>query len=67
MQSSFSGGVLVIKAGVRRSRHDPSGGLLGYCLESQHSQKGHLDETLEQTRKVPKKHLEPTGNCAQGA
>ena len=30
---SFFGGILVIKAGVRRSRPDHDGGLLGYCLK----------------------------------
>ena len=29
---SFFGGILVIRAGVRRSQHDPSGGLLGYFI-----------------------------------
>ena len=33
MHFSFFGGILVIKAGVRRSRPDHDGGLLGYCLE----------------------------------
>ena len=35
MHSSLFGGILVIEAEaeVRRSQHDPAGGLLGYCLE----------------------------------
>ena len=33
MQSSFFGGILFIKAAVRRSQPDHDGGLLGYCLE----------------------------------
>ena len=33
MHFSFFGGILVITAGVRRSWHDPGGGLLSYCLE----------------------------------
>ena len=33
MHSSFFRGILVIKAGVRRSRYDHNGGPLGYCLE----------------------------------
>jgi len=33
MHSSFFGGILVIKAGVRRSQYDRDGGLLVYCLE----------------------------------
>ena len=33
MHSSFFGGILVIKAGVRRSQYDHDGGLLGCCLE----------------------------------
>ena len=52
--SSFSGGLLVIDAGVR-SLYDHGGGLLGSCLEEQNLRKGHMDERLEQTRKVPKK------------
>ena len=56
MHSSFFGGILVIKAGVRRSQYVHDGGLLGYCLESQYLQKGHFDERLEQNKKVPEKH-----------
>ena len=33
MHSPFLGGSLVIKVGVRRSRYEHDGGLLGYCLE----------------------------------
>ena len=33
MHPSFFEGILVIKAGVRRSQQDHDGGLLGYCLE----------------------------------
>ena len=33
MHSSFFVGVLVLKASIRRSRHDHDGGLLDYCLE----------------------------------
>ena len=33
MHSSFFGGILVIKAGDRRSQPAHDGGLLGYCLE----------------------------------
>ena len=55
MHSSFFGGILVIKGGVRRSRYDHDGGLLGYCLESQSLRKGHIDQRLEQTRRVPEK------------
>ena len=32
MHSSFFGGILVIKVGVRRSQPDYDGGLLVYCL-----------------------------------
>ena len=55
MRSSFFGGILVIKAELGTSCHDPDGGLLGYCLEEQSFQKGHIDQRLEQTRKVPDK------------
>ena len=33
MRSSFFGGILVIKADVKRSQQDHDGGLRGYCLE----------------------------------
>ena len=33
MHSSFFGELLVIKFGIRRTRCDPRGGLLDYCLE----------------------------------
>lgn len=32
MHSSFFLGILVIEAGIRRSQHDPGGGLLGYGI-----------------------------------
>ena len=43
MHSSFFGGILVIKAEVRKSRADGDGGLRGYCLEEQYLQKGRID------------------------
>ena len=43
MHSSFFGGILVIKAEVRKSRADGDGGLQGYCLEEQYLQKGRID------------------------
>ena len=56
MHSSLFRGIFVINTGVKRSRHDHDGGLLGYCLEQQHLGKGHIDQRLEQTRKIPEKH-----------
>ena len=56
MHSSFFGRILAIEAGVRRSQWDLGGGLLGYCLELQYLQNWHLDQRLEQTRRVPEKH-----------
>ena len=56
MHSSFIGGTLVMKAGVRTSQRDPDGSLLGYCLEIEYLPKRHIDQRVEQTRKVPEKH-----------
>ena len=44
------------QSGVRRPQPDHSDGLLGYCLELWYLRKGHIDQRLEQTRKVPEKH-----------
>ena len=61
---------MVIKAGVR-SLHDHDDGLLNSHLEQQSLQKWHIDQSLEQTRKVAEKHhvpvIETTGNGGQGA
>ena len=40
MHSFFFGRILGIKAGVRRSRYDHDGGLLGYCLKNRTCEKG---------------------------
>ena len=54
LHSSFFGGILVIKAGLRRSWHEHGDGLLGYYLEY-YLGKGYIDQRLEQTREVPEK------------
>ena len=56
MRSFFFGGLLATKAGVRESQYDHDGNLLGYCLEQECLRKGHVDQRLERTGKVPEKH-----------
>ena len=56
MHSPSCRGLSVVKAGVRRSWPDHDGDFLGSCPEKQYLRKGHIDQRLEQTRKVPERH-----------
>ena len=60
MHYSFGGGILVIKAGIRRSQRGPCGGPLGYTILTFSTitilLKCHIDQRFEQTGKVSEKH-----------